>query len=607
MSSGKKTIRIGGASGFWGDSAVGANQLVDANVDYLVFDYLAELTMSILASARAKKPELGYATDFVTAAMRDTLKRCVERGIKVISNAGGINPAACAQAVEKLAEELGVKVKVAIVHGDDVMPLVPELREQGVKDFYTGAPIPDRLISANAYLGAMPIAAALDAGADVVITGRVVDSAVVLGALIHEFGWKDGDYDQFAGASLAGHIIECGCQATGGLHTDWDTIPDWDNIGYPIVECAADGSFVVSKPENTGGKILALAVSEQMLYEIHDPAAYILPDVVCDFSAVEITQVAAERVLVKGARGKAPTDTYKVSATYQDGFACSGVLAIVGFDAAAKAKRTGEAVLSRTRRMLLEQGLGDYTDTHLELLGVEQSYGANANPHAQQPFEAVVKMTTRHTRKEALSLFAREIAPSGTSFSPGTVSGIAPGRPTVSPLVRLYSFTVPKSKVANQMTLGGGASQTIEVPRGCSYDGECAHAETPVPAGWGGPAPEHAADDIEVPLIRIAVARSGDKGDTSNIGVIARREALLPYMLREVTAERVKQYFAHYVQGEVIRHPVPGIMAVNFEMKRALDGGGMASMRLDKLGKSLGQILLRMPVRVPASLLESAV
>ncbi|MBH1964680.1 MAG: DUF1446 domain-containing protein [Comamonadaceae bacterium] len=603
MSSNKKTIRIGGASGFWGDSAVGANQLVDANIDYLVFDYLAELTMSILASARTKKPELGYATDFVTAAMRDTLKRCVERGIKVISNAGGINPAACAQAVEKLAEELGVKVKVAIVHGDDVMPLVPELREQGVKDFYTGAPIPDRLISANAYLGAMPIAAALAAGADVVITGRVVDSAVVLGALIHEFGWKDGDYDQFAGASLAGHIIECGCQATGGLHTDWDTIPDWDNIGYPIVECAADGSFLVTKPQDTGGKILALAVSEQMLYEIHDPAAYILPDVICDFSAVDITQIDPDRVQVRGARGMAPTNAYKVSATYQDGFTCAAVLAIVGFDAAAKAQRTGEAVLSRTRRMLIEQGMGDYTDTHLELLGVEQPYGANANPNAQQPFEAVVKMTTRHTKKEALSLFAREIAPSGTSFSPGTVSGLAPGRPSVSPLVRLFSFTVPKTKVNNLMTLGDGAEQIISVPPGRAYDSG-SNPEAKDRAGFDVDLPDLTGDEVEVPLIRIAVARSGDKGDTSNIGVIARSEALLPYMLREVTAERVKQYFAHYVQGDVIRHPVPGIRAVNFEMKRALDGGGLASMRLDKLGKSLGQILLRMPVRISAHLLE---
>ncbi len=301
-------VRIGGASGFWGDSADGARQLVEADIDYLVFDYLAELTMSILVSARAKNPQLGYATDFVTVAMHDTLHRCVERGIKVISNAGGVNPHACARAVEALADELGLRITVAVVDGDDVMPLVPALRDCGVTDFYTGAPMPPQLISANAYLGGLPIAAALAAGADVVITGRVVDSAVVLGALVHSFGWSANDYDKLASASLAGHIIECGCQATGGLHTDWEQIPDWDRMGYPIIECDSDGGFVVSKPEGTGGKVLAQAVAEQMLYEIHDPAAYVLPDVVCDFTSVEITQIAADRVLVRGAKGYAPTD-----------------------------------------------------------------------------------------------------------------------------------------------------------------------------------------------------------------------------------------------------------------------------------------------------------
>ena len=255
-----KIVRIGGASGFWGDSSVAAPQLVrSGRIDYLVFDYLAETTMAILAAARAKAPELGYATDFVDVAMRAVLADVVARGIKVVSNAGGVHPRACAAALAALARELGVEVRVAVVEGDDVSAQLPALRAAGRRDLFSGEALPERVLSANAYLGALPIARALSAGADVVITGRCVDSAVTLGPLIHEFGWNLDDYDRLAGGSLAGHIIECGCQATGGLFTDWESVPDWPAIGYPIVECAADGSFVVTKPPGTGGLIARAA------------------------------------------------------------------------------------------------------------------------------------------------------------------------------------------------------------------------------------------------------------------------------------------------------------------------------------------------------------
>ncbi|HLS55544.1 MAG TPA: acyclic terpene utilization AtuA family protein, partial [Zeimonas sp.] len=237
----QRVVRIGGASGFWGDSAVAAPQLVKGGaVDYLVFDYLAELTMSILAGARMKNPEAGYATDFVDVAMKSVLREVAAAGIRVVSNAGGVNPHGCARALSELAAGQGVELKIAVVEGDDVMPLIPALRAAGVRDLQRGTPLPERVLSANAYLGALPIRAALAAGAQVVITGRCVDSAVTLGVLMHEFGWSDDDYDRLAAGSLAGHVIECGCQATGGLHTDWDTVPDWPNIGYPILECHAD-------------------------------------------------------------------------------------------------------------------------------------------------------------------------------------------------------------------------------------------------------------------------------------------------------------------------------------------------------------------------------
>jgi hypothetical protein len=354
MNTNSKVVKIGGASGFWGDSSVGAPQLVaSGQIDYLVFDYLAELTMSILAGARLKKPELGYATDFVSVAMKSVLKDVVAQGIRVVSNAGGVNPQACADALALLAAEKGLALKIAVVTGDDVMPLLPQLRESAnpIREMQSGAVLPPKVLTANAYLGAVPIKTALDAGAQVVITGRCVDSAVTLGVLMHEFGWAVSDLDKLdqldklAQGSLAGHILECGAQATGGLFTDWRTVPDWAHIGYPIVECSADGSFVCTKPANTGGLVTPAVIAEQMLYEIGDPARYILPDVVCDFTHVMMQPVGEHRVKVSGAHGRPATATYKVCATYMDGFKLTAQLTIIGFDAAAKAQRTGEAIL----------------------------------------------------------------------------------------------------------------------------------------------------------------------------------------------------------------------------------------------------------------------
>ncbi|WP_369651872.1 MULTISPECIES: acyclic terpene utilization AtuA family protein [unclassified Variovorax] len=593
-----KTIRIGGASGFWGDSGVGATQLVQSGqIDYLVFDYLAELTMSILAAARIKKPELGYATDFVSVAMKSVLKDVVTRNIRVVSNAGGVNPQGCADAVATLAKALGVDVRIAVVTGDDAMPLLPELRnaQPPVAELQSGAPLPAQVVTANAYLGAVPIKAALDAGAQIVITGRCVDSAVTLGVLMHEFAWTPHQYDELAGASLAGHIIECGCQGTGGLHTDWQSVPDWPHIGYPIVECSADGSFSVTKPKGTGGLIAPQCVAEQLLYEVHDPASYLLPDVVCDFTQVQITRTGPEHVRVTGARGRPPTDSYKVCATYLDGYKTSAQLTIVGFDAVAKARRTGEAILTRAGELLKAQGLPPFSATHIEVLGAESCYGPLANPAVAQTREAILRLTARHTDKAALQLLASEVASAGTSWAPGT-TGIG-GRPGVSPLIRQYAFLLDKRKLKPAVVLNGTA---ISIPEDSSErDIPSRVAGEPVAQAVVEPAALAASETVEVPLIAVAWARSGDKGDISNIGVIARKPDWLPVLRQQLSEARVAEHLSHLIEGKVVRYELPGIAAFNFVCEQALGGGGMASLRNDPLGKGMGQILLAMPVKVP--------
>ncbi|RYF18301.1 MAG: DUF1446 domain-containing protein [Comamonadaceae bacterium] len=588
-----RTIRIGGASGFWGDSSVGAPQLVaHGNVDFLVFDYLAELTMSILAAARAKNPHLGYATDFVDVTMKSILRELAARRIRVISNAGGVNPQACAQALQALCAEQGVALKVAVVTGDDVLPLLPELREQGVQEMQSGAPLPERLLTANAYLGALPIRQALDAGADVVITGRCVDSAVTLGALMHAFGWGSDDYDRLAQGSLAGHVIECGCQATGGLHTDWEAVPDWPHIGYPVVECESDGSFVVTKPQGTGGLVNPAVVAEQMLYEIGDPRRYLLPDVTCDFTEVRLESLGDDRVQVTGAHGLPPGPAYKVSATFMDGWRCTGQLTIVGIDAVRKAQRTGEAILARTRELFAQKRWLPYTRTHFEVLGSEHgNYGPHARTAAVR--EAVLQVAVMHPQKEALELFAREIAPAGTSWSPGTTG--AGGRPSPAPAIRQFAFLVDKARLVPEVHLDGEV-QRVAVPLGQSPvapPGAVAAVDAAMPTG----------ELVEVPLVQLAWARSGDKGNHSNIGVIARRPEWLPWLRAQLTEARVKEWLGHLVAGQVTRFDVPGIHAMNFLCTEALDGGGMASLRNDPLGKGMAQILLEIPVRVPRGFL----
>ena len=585
-------VRIGGASGFWGDSALAVPQLLQAGgLDYIVFDYLAEVTMSILSAARLKRPELGYATDFVQT-VKDNLRAIADSGVRLIANAGGVNPRACAAALQTMASERGVALRIAFIEGDDVMHLIPVLREEQVGEIQDGRPLPPKVLTANAYLGALPIKAALDAGAQIVITGRCVDSAVTLGALMHEFQWSATDYDKLAQASIAGHVIECGCQGAGGLYTDWMDVPDWEHMGFPILECEAGGAFVVTKPAGTGGLVTPAAVGEQILYEVGDPARYLLPDVTCDFSHVALEQAGAQRVRVTGVRGTAPTDTYKVSATYLDGYKAVGQMTIIGLEAVQKAQRVGQAVLARVRGILHAKGLADFQDTLIEVLGSESGYGSHSTALAAR--EVVLRIAARHPEREALDLFAREIAPSGTAFCPG-ITGIG-GRAQPTPAINQYAFLLHKQRVQARVVLGD-REVLVAMPAAVSS------AQVPTLARHFELAAD--IDAVQVPLIQIARGRSGDKGDISNIGIVARTEALLPYVYREVTEARVKAWLAHLVKGEVKRFDAPGLNAINLLCYQALGGGGMSSLRNDPYGKGMAQILLSMPVTIPKALLPA--
>lgn len=588
-----KTIKIGGASGFWGDSNMSAPQLIGSGqLDYLVFDYLAEITMSIMARARAKNPEEGYAIDFVTVVLKNNLKAIAKQKIKVISNAGGVNPEACGRAIEALIAELGLDLKVATITGDDLMERMEELRAAGVTEMFSGAEMPEKFMSANAYLGGFPIAEALGQGADIVVTGRCVDSAVTLGACIHEFGWKPTDLNQLAGGSLAGHIVECGAQATGGLYTDWEETGTWENIGYPIAEVLENGDFFVSKPENTGGIVCAGTVKEQMLYEIGDPQAYILPDVVCDFTRVKIEDVGENRVSVKDARGIAPTPHCKVSATYRDGFRIGQYVTIRGIDAAGKARKTADAVIKRVSAMLAKLGAPPLTETSVEIIGAEAGYG----PHSriQHPREVMLKLAAKHASPDALMLMLRELTSSGTSMSPGT-SGMGGNRPKPSPVVRLFSFLIEKTSVTPLVHFQGKSTPVEWGPTKAFDDTETTLKLMPLPPKSDEPA-------VEVPLVQIAHGRSGDKGNDANIGIIARRPEYFDVIRRELTEEKVHEYFAYLMDGSVKRFDVPGIQAVNFLLEESLGGGGIASLRNDPQGKAYAQILLDMPIAVPESL-----
>ncbi len=594
----EKTLRIAGASGFWGDASHSTSQLLNkASVDFIVYDYLAEITMSIMARARANKPETGYALDFVSAAMKPNLKEIARQGVKIVSNAGGVNPQACANALRAVIAEQGLDLQVACIIGDDLFDQREQLAAQHHSEMFSAEPFPpvDKIASINAYLGAFPVALALKQGADIVVTGRCVDSAVTLGACINHFGWGRDDLDQLAMGSLAGHILECGPQATGGNFTDWELVESLETIGYPIAEISADGGFVCSKPADTGGLVSVGTIAEQMVYEIGDPQAYILPDVVCDFSQVKLEQIGDDLVAVSGATGLPAPQSYKVCSTYADQWRGGHLLSLYGIDASKKAEKLAAAIFAASRRTLKLYGLPDFTETSVEVIGAESQYGASGKPGSYR--EVALKVAAKHADAAGIDILLKEMTGLGLATPPG-LCGFAGGRPKPSPIVRLFSFELPKAALTAQVETNG---LLLECP---DTRGTALKLNSIVRPGI--PEVPNSENLVAVPLVALAYARSGDKGDKSNIGVIARKAEYLPYIYAALTEQAVAQRFAHFLQSSadtaVERYLMPGCHGINFLIHDVLGGGGMASLRNDSQGKGFGQLLLDAQIPVTAEI-----
>ncbi len=591
-----QALRVANASGYWGDDPGAlARQVRGGAVDYVTLDFLAEITMVILQRQRARDGGLGYAYDFV-AMLAPLLSEVVARGVRIVANAGGVNVEACRDRIAEACGKAGVTPAIGMVAGDDLMPGLDGFLASGVPfanldDGRPLAPLRDRIVAANAYLGAWPIAEALGAGAEIVVTGRTTDAALTLGPLVHELGWRWDDWDRLAAGTVAGHVLECGAQATGGNLTDWKKVPPLD-VGYPIAEVEADGRFVVTKHAGTGGRVSRATVVEQLLYEIGDAGRYLTPDVVADFRGLEVTDAGTERVTVAGARGAPPPDSLKVTVVYRDGWRAVGLALISGPDARAKAERLAE--------MLWHRVGAEFADRRAELVGYRSCWGAAA-PDVE-PNEGVFRAAVRDPDRKKVERFAHTMLGLALQAPPGL--GVFGGRPEVQEAYAYWPALVPRDLVTPRIEVVRGESRVVRdlapAPPGATAIApqEAPAFATPVEAAAGG-------SPVRVPLRRIAYARSGDKGDHANIGVAARSPAAFAFLRRALDAERVRRYFADRVAGPVERYELPGPRALNFLLRHALGGGGTLSLLADHQGKTLAQALLALELDVPEGVLAA--
>lgn len=593
----RRTIRIANAGGYWGDDP-GAlrRQIEGGDVDYVTIDYLAEITMSILQRQRAADPELGYAPDFLDQ-MRACLPLIVQRGVKVITNAGGINPLALGRQIRDLAASLGLRISVGVVDGDDILPRLDELRAAGdpLSNMETGedlGPVRSRVTAANVYLGAEPVVRALDACCQVVVTGRVTDTGITLAPMIHEFAWPDDGWNRLAAGIVAGHIIECGTQSTGGNLTDWREVPNLASVGYPIIEMGDDGDFVVTKHAGTGGVVNLKTVKEQLVYEMGDPRAYITPDVVARFDSIQLAEAGRNRVRVSGVRGEPRPEMFKVSMAYDDGWKASGTVLVSGPEATAKAEAAAAIFWKRVGR--------GYEECHTSVVGTGSIWPASLG--RQDPHEVLLRLGVRDHDRAKVEAFGVQL-PALILSGPSGLA-VTGGRPKPTRVVAYWPALVRRSSVHARVTIlppqGGEHATALEFDDVAPPRSRNAYAPVRRPRvkSWTG-------RTRKVSLRTLAYARSGDKGDTCNVGVVARSPEIYDWLRETLTAPVVKRFFRGMVKGKVVRHELDNLQALNFLLEHALGGGGTVSLLLDPQGKTMSQALLEMEVAAPVKLIPA--
>jgi hypothetical protein len=593
-------IRIANCSGFFGDRPSGAREMVEGGpIDVLTGDWLAELTMLILSRIRAKQPRGGFARTFV-AQMEEVMSTCLDRGIKVVSNAGGLDPGGCADAVAAVADRLGLTPTIAYVDGDDLMPRIVELAESGaLQPFGEGGELgdPARFLTANAYLGCFGIVDALAAGADIVITGRVTDAAVTCGPAAWHHGWARTDLDQLAGGVVAGHIIECSAQVTGGNYSFFHEIDGYGEVGgrarfgFPWAEVAADGSCVIGKHDGTGGVVNVETVTSQLLYEIGGPA-YLGPDVTARFDTIEVEQVGPDRVRVSGVRGEPPPPTLKVAMNELGGYRNSFAVALTGLDVEAKAE-----FAQATFWDACPYGPDDFAFVESRVARTDKP-----DPAAQEEATAVWRVTVKDPDERKVGrAFADAMVHTVLAGIPG-MYGLGGGPSAASPFGVYRPATVPADLVPHYVHVGGTTRQIdstfpTDVPSGTGAKGP------------GSPAPPIVAATPSTPLVEVALGafagtRSGDKGGDANLGVYARNDAGWAWLDRELTVDRLRQLLPETADLTIDRHRYPNLRALNFVIRGLLQEGVAASTRQDPQAKALGEWLRARLVTVPESVLH---